>query len=515
MFATTNHKNYHMSSPHQHGSRSSSTAARGRSSSSAAQGGGAVIRRRQVPSRRRRDGLIQFAQDKTSQNGEDGILQHLFSVLLIPDEKRPRFCVDVGAWDGVHLSNTHSLLTRARTRTDEDDESKRSAEWKGVLIEADPDKFKELKALHEPLGNTCISSTVSGNPSSPNSLSSILKQVQQRQRQEASLDTAGASVDAIPNNFDFLCIDIDGMDYWVLLDILRHSDFRPSVICVEFNPTMPSDLIYIPPPPSSSSNNNNHTTIVEEESRHGASLAALVELASGDDGGGHYALIETTLYNAFFVKKSIYQSNEALQSLVPDTSIEALHEMTMGTSLYQLYDGTLKLWGCQKLLWHRLPVRMVLSLNSSSASNMSSLTLPVLHPLQIKESNIQILSPQERNFPFAPSSNATQQVDDSTLYQSFESNNTIIDVHPWCSPASGNQAADDALRASCATALLKQLQKDGFAYVRAPLDVPICQSALELTKFFLQDANENVRRSCLVKDRAKRGYSPFNVSHGP
>ena len=46
----------------------------------------------------------------------------------------------------------------------------------------------------------------------------------------------------------------------------------------------------------------------------------------------------------------------------------------MGTALYQLYDGTLKLHGCKRLLWHRLP---------------------------IDEAAIQVLD-ERRRFPFAP-----------------------------------------------------------------------------------------------------------------
>ena len=48
----------------------------------------------------------------------------------------------------------------------------------------------------------------------------------------------------------------------------------------------------------------------------------------------------------------------------------------MGTRIYQLYDGTLKLDGCKKLLWHRK---------------------------RISEEKIQVLSPAERGiFPFRP-----------------------------------------------------------------------------------------------------------------
>ena len=51
-----------------------------------------------------------------------------------------------------------------------------------------------------------------------------------------------------------------------------------------------------------------------------------------------------------FVKTEFYALYLATE--VPDTSIETLHEVTMGTELYQLYDGTIHLWGCKKLFWY-------------------------------------------------------------------------------------------------------------------------------------------------------------------
>ena len=67
------------------------------------------IRRRSTPSSRRKDGLIKYARDTTDQNGENGIIQRIFH-LLPPPSARGRVCVDIGARDGKHLSNTHSLL---------------------------------------------------------------------------------------------------------------------------------------------------------------------------------------------------------------------------------------------------------------------------------------------------------------------------------------------------------------------------------------------------------------------
>jgi len=48
----------------------------------------------------------------------------------------------------------------------------------------------------------------------------------------------------------------------------------------------------------------------------------------------------------FLVLKHCYE--RYLKTEVPRTSIEALHETSMGARLYQLYDGTLKLWDCKK-----------------------------------------------------------------------------------------------------------------------------------------------------------------------
>uniref|UniRef100_A0A7S3KY71 Fe2OG dioxygenase domain-containing protein n=1 Tax=Amphora coffeiformis TaxID=265554 RepID=A0A7S3KY71_9STRA len=407
-------------------------------------GGEPVMRRRACVSQRRRDGLLRFAKDKTSQSGEDGIIERIFTLLPPPPDGRPYWCVDVGAWDGRHLSNTFSLLvpdddSHNDNKKDEMAQSSQQQVWRGVLIEADVERFQELSSLHSRLGNICLNVSVSGANESPHSLVHILSQVNN-------------SKDAcLPRELDFLCIDIDGSDYWVMEGVLGSSKFRPRVICVEFNPTMPDDLIYIPA---------RNDTI-----RHGASLSALVELAEKYD----YTLVETTLYNAFFVETTLHRDH--LRDEVPDTSIEALHEPTMGTSLYQLYDGTIKLWGCKRMLWHRIPM---------------------------DEKKMQLISAEERQFPFAP---AEQDTFDKSM---------AIDLSPFYdSTLSGSSE-----REKCTQGLWSQLQRDGFAYVRGlPIHQELALDALGLTNDFLQSADESVRRSCLTKDRARRGYSPMNTEN--
>ena len=140
-----------------------------------------------------------------------------------------------------HQSNTYSLL--AGNGNEHAKDGGEGTQWSGVLIEANPQKFRELKKLYDPLvGNICVCAEVSYKPTSSRSLMSILKR----------------DAPHLPPDFDFLSIDIDGMDYWVLADTLGVSipmseimegemsnSYRPKVICIEFNPTMPIDLVFV------------------------------------------------------------------------------------------------------------------------------------------------------------------------------------------------------------------------------------------------------------------------------
>jgi isopenicillin N synthase-like dioxygenase len=162
-----------------------------------------------------------------------------------------------------------------------------------------------------------------------------------------------------------------------------------------------------------------------------------------------------------------------LMNEIPDTSIEALHENTMGTSLYQLYDGTLKLWGCKRMLWHRVPM---------------------------DEEKLQMIPPESRTFPYAP-----------TVSSNIEPFNTteVVDMRSYCP-----STKSDANRHHCASHLYAQLQKDGFALISGTgIDHRVCQNVLDACHNFLQLADEDVRRSCLAVDRARRGYSPMNVEN--
>ena len=109
--------------------------------------------------------------------------------------------------------------------------------------------------------------------------------------------------------------------------------------------------------------------------------------------------------------------------------------------------------------------------------------------IQMDESKIQMLSKEERQFPFAPSESDTFDF------------GKVVDLSPFFS-------LSDTGRAQSSKALVEHLRRDGFVYVRGlPIGGVLARNILESTHALLQTADEGVRRSCLTKDRARRGYS--------
>jgi hypothetical protein len=153
--------------------------------------------------------LQPFRRNIHSQNGEDGVIAELVERLgLIGNSAR--WCVEFGAWDGIHLSNTFALV---ETRG-----------WNAVYIEADEARFVDLQATaarHPRIRP--VRAFVSGNRGDPCSL-------------EAILDLAG-----IPKDFDLLSIDIDShdLDVWESLE-----GYRPGIVVIEINSTFEPGILW-------------------------------------------------------------------------------------------------------------------------------------------------------------------------------------------------------------------------------------------------------------------------------
>jgi hypothetical protein len=237
--------------------------------------------------------LLRFARNVTSQCGEDGVLEHIFDRLAV----KKGFCVEFGAWDGKTLSNSYNLIWNHG--------------WNGILLEADAGKHRELCATFSQRKDVrCLRQFVGfrGHDSL-----------------EAILERCNA-----PKDFDLLSIDIDGCDYhvWNCLQ-----SFRPKVVVVEFNPSIPNDLEFIQP--------------ADPAVNEGTSVLSFQKLAQTKG----YRLVCCTDWNAFFVLEELAEKLGAQQPL------EVLRaERTYQTQIFQCFDGTLKIVGCKRLLWHDLPI---------------------------------------------------------------------------------------------------------------------------------------------------------------
>lgn len=124
----------------------------------------------------------------------------------------------------------------------------------------------------------------------------------------------------IPHNFDFLSVDIDGNDYHVFAAL---SDYRPKVICIEFNPSIPTNIEFV--------QKSNFSV------NQGSSLLSLVKLAKSKG----YELVAVLPCNALFVRNEYFSLFD-----IVDNSPEKLREdNTSITNIFVGYDGTIFLSG--------------------------------------------------------------------------------------------------------------------------------------------------------------------------
>ena len=153
----------------------------------------------------------------------------------------------------------------------------------------------------------------------------------------------------IPEDFDFLSIDIDGCDYFIL-ESLRI--YRPKFVCIEYNPTIPNEVDFVQPKDFSI--------------KQGASAKAITSLAAAKG----YALVATTYCNLIFVRNEFKEGVAGPDEL----SLDSLRDDTAcRTFLFVGYDGTI-------------------------LSNKSSLAMP-WHKMELDLSSLQQLPAFLRRFP--------------------------------------------------------------------------------------------------------------------
>jgi hypothetical protein len=236
--------------------------------------------------------LQDYKRNVYSQTGEDGIIEKILEIIPNKD----KWCVEFGAWDGFYSSNTAYLI--------------QDKDYHAVLIEANSGKFNQLQKNFASNRNVITLNRFVG------------------WENESRLDAILATT-AIPHDFDFLSIDIDGNDYHVWNIVNK---YNPKIVCIEFNPTIPTNIRFVQPADAAIS--------------QGASLLSLVEL--GRKKG--YELVSVLLFNAFFVRSEYYSlfNIECNSPEVLRTNLDAI------TYIFSGFDGKIFLKGFCRLPWHDL-----------------------------------------------------------------------------------------------------------------------------------------------------------------
>jgi len=141
--------------------------------------------------------LLAFAFQVCSQNGEDGMIREIFHRIGICD----RVFVEIGVGDGTE-NNTGFLL---------------STGWTGFWIDANP------KAQRAIAGRTRLAESLRTLTAcvTKENISSLFRELR------------------VPTEFDLLSLDIDQNTYHVWDSL---GDFRPRVVVVEYNASIPPDV---------------------------------------------------------------------------------------------------------------------------------------------------------------------------------------------------------------------------------------------------------------------------------
>jgi hypothetical protein len=194
------------------------------------------------------DDLTRYEASVFSQNGEDGILTELFARIGVTN----RFFVEFGIQTG-HEGNCVLLADVFG--------------WDGLFMEADPVAYAALERKYRYTDVSTRHELVT-----PENIESIL---------------AAAGV---PDEPDLVSIDIDGADLWVWN---RIRTFRPRVVVIEYNGSLPLDSALVQPVAHQ----------WDGSSAFGASLGALERVAAARG----YELVHTDLtgVNAFFVRSDL------------------------------------------------------------------------------------------------------------------------------------------------------------------------------------------------------------------
>jgi len=206
------------------------------------------------------DKINDFEYQITSQNNEDGIINHIFDILKID---KLNF-MEVGF--DYYQNNSLAVLKRCN---------------KGLFIDGDNKKAIILRNVLK-LFYPATKITVQNALVDIDNINQIKEQNFNNQEE-----------------IDFLSIDVDGIDYYLLKEI----NFKPKLICIEYNFWFGKDLSCAVP-------YKKNYSIDSLSNYVGASLKALTELANSK--GYHLIALDSACINAFFIRDDLKHNFEIL-----------------------------------------------------------------------------------------------------------------------------------------------------------------------------------------------------------
>lgn len=217
-----------------------------------------------------------------SQNGEDGIIEFIFSKIGTTN----KFSVEFGVGNGFESNTTYLLEKKG---------------WKGLMMDYGSDeKIKTENLIKKGLYyrkfgiKYCLQKGIKF----------LKKTMDQYKRSRCfQYDIKKEKVTAenieklfqkynVPKNFDLLSIDIDFNDYWVWKAI---TNYHPNVVIIEYNSSLPPTESRVVPYDSEA--------VWDGTNYFGASLLALQNL--GNTKGYTLLGCDSNGVNAFFCKKNL------------------------------------------------------------------------------------------------------------------------------------------------------------------------------------------------------------------
>ena len=206
------------------------------------------------------DKINDFEYQITSQNNEDGIINHIFDILKIDKLNFMEIGFD------YYQNNSLAVLKRCN---------------KGLFIDGDNKKtiiLRNVLKLFYPATKITVQNAL------------------------VDIDNINQIKEQNFNNkeeIDFLSIDVDGIDYYLLKEI----NFKPKLICIEYNFWFGKDLSCAVPYKKNYSLDSLSNYV-------GASLKALTELANSK--GYHLIALDSACINAFFIRDDLKHNFEIL-----------------------------------------------------------------------------------------------------------------------------------------------------------------------------------------------------------